>query len=86
MSFKATPWSYLVRFEPARAKTKILAAYKRAGGNAVKASVVLGLSHRSLTRIVTALELTAAVDKVRAAAGYGWTSKSGRRQSTGGAT
>ena len=77
MAFRSTPWAYLAKFEPAKAKRKILAAYKRAGGNAVKAAAVLGMAHRSLTRLTTALGLTAQVDAIRTAEGHPWSSKGG---------
>ncbi len=76
MAFRATRWAYLVRFEPDKAKQKILQAFKKTKGNAVKAAELLDVSHRSLTRAVGALSLTDEIDKLRGEQGHPWTSHS----------
>ncbi len=78
MPYRMTQWTYLVKFEPEKAKRKILQAYKKTKGNAVKAAEVLELSHRSLTRAVSVLKLTEEIDRLRAEMGYQWLSTSTR--------
>jgi hypothetical protein len=72
VSFRPTKWAYLARCEPQKARQQILAAYRKTGGNAVRAAGELEISHRQLTRLVDQLALAPDVQKVREQAGNAW--------------
>lgn len=70
MPFRSTEWAYLVRHQPDKAKKKILKAYEKTKGNAVKAAEELEVSHRSLTRMVADLAMAEDIADVRAKHDY----------------
>ena len=67
MTYRTTPWADLIRNDPPTARSKILTAYLATRGNAIRAAKHLGISHRSLLRYVSSLDLSADIGSIRAA-------------------
>jgi hypothetical protein len=65
MAFRATPWPYLIQFEPDKARTRILEAYVQMKGNATHAAIALETSHSALMRMVATLDLAPEIAKIR---------------------
>ncbi len=62
---RLTEWTYLVRFQPAQARERILESYRACGGHAGQAAVQLALPARSLVRYVDRLGLAADIALIR---------------------
>lgn len=65
MSFRKTPWARMIEQEPAEARYRIMAVFLATDGNTTYAAQHLGISHRSLCRYITQLNLAPQIKKIR---------------------
>lgn len=68
MAYRHCRLGYLVRFEPTRAKVRLLKAFSRCGGNMTRTASALGVDRRTLMRWATLLDLRSAIAELREAA------------------
>jgi hypothetical protein len=63
--YRPTEWSYLARFDPEQARSRIMAAYTEAMGSRDDAAAILGVSVKRMNDLIRLLGLRRDVDILR---------------------